>query len=360
MWMNENEIYEAGRQFAEHPVLGPATATLTALMEWTDSNSDGWPYWRKPAQAAAKLMELVQQGIAHEREAYQLPRTPEPTAEQYKAALRSVKAFRTRQENERGPGLRPLFPIYDVLPEGKSGRTFAAELALSEAEELHRDAHQREQAALALRRLAGIELAESRQVDSARTVLAELVREQAALDSHASGPYADERRAELPRIIGLATPGKAVWLLPERTDGKFSGLGHLATSLGMTGPTGRHLVVVKDAEHSAPHNWRRLYPYVVLLPGEAAAKWWVVDGAGNLVTGGHDDRVRMLALAAEQDVPCKVVQGAEFVPGARDVLVASEQCDECQALIPDAEAAEVNAHHWPHCSLHPGSVTAIA
>ena len=350
MWMNEHEIEDAARQFAEHTVLGPATATLQGLVTWTNANSDGWPYWAKPAKAASGIMELVQQGVKHEREAYQLPRTPEPTAAQYKAALVPLKSFRTRMgktplalgAHEHGE----LFPIYDALPEGKSGRTFAAELAYAEAASLHEAAEKREKAALALRRLAGGALAESRQVDHGHAVLAQLQDEQAA-----------------ERIIRLATPGTRVWLLPDFIGGRgghYDGTGHFAESLGMTGPTDDHLVVVKDTENDKPYNWLRLKPYVVLLPGEAAAKWWVVDGAGNLVTGGHDDRERMLELAAKQAEPCKVVQGAEFVPGAGDVLAAGSDCDECQASIPDAEPDMLSRHHWPSCSLYPESVAEVS
>jgi hypothetical protein len=87
LFMNRYEIEDAAAQHAGDPILGPATATLRNLMEWTDANSDGWAYWPKPCRAAAKLQGLF-------------PRRwddPEPTIEQYRAALRPIKAFRTRQ-----------------------------------------------------------------------------------------------------------------------------------------------------------------------------------------------------------------------------------------------------------------------
>jgi len=76
-----------------HPVLGPAAETLQSLAEWTDRNSDGWAYWPKPVRAAKRLMELIERDGTNAF--YGGPR-PDATVEEYKAALRPVKAFRTR------------------------------------------------------------------------------------------------------------------------------------------------------------------------------------------------------------------------------------------------------------------------
>lgn len=97
-WLNRWEIEERAQEFERHPVLGPATETLANLMEWTDRNSDGWPYWTKPSRAASKLMDLIEQ--AH-RAAYRYdPDAPsghwEPTQAEINAATRPIKAFRTR------------------------------------------------------------------------------------------------------------------------------------------------------------------------------------------------------------------------------------------------------------------------
>lgn len=100
LFMNEYEIRRAEATFAQtpqHPVLGPAACTLHNLMLWTNQHSDGWAYWPKPCRAAKQLQALIQQGQRWEREEYQYPRTPEPTAEQYRKALVPIKAFRTRQ-----------------------------------------------------------------------------------------------------------------------------------------------------------------------------------------------------------------------------------------------------------------------
>ena len=44
----------------ETPVLAKAVRILDRLVRWTNRNSDGWPYWRKPSDASRKLQELIQ------------------------------------------------------------------------------------------------------------------------------------------------------------------------------------------------------------------------------------------------------------------------------------------------------------
>ena len=90
LFMNEYEIENAVMRYAlqdDEPVLGPAAVTLRNLMDWANRNSDGWAYWPKPCRAAKALQALFPQRWDDER----------PTVEQYRAALRPVKAFRTRQ-----------------------------------------------------------------------------------------------------------------------------------------------------------------------------------------------------------------------------------------------------------------------
>lgn len=97
-FMNVYEIDEAGRRYAQHPVLGPATRTLTALRDAADANSDGWAYWPKPARSAAKLMALIE-GDDHPegaRGARFDPDRADVTPAMLRAALRPIKAFRTR------------------------------------------------------------------------------------------------------------------------------------------------------------------------------------------------------------------------------------------------------------------------
>jgi hypothetical protein len=104
-YLNTHEIDEAARQWESHPVLGPATATLAALRDAADACSDGWAYWPKPARAAAGLMTLIAgNGTAR----YLSGDRPDATPEALRAALRPVKAFRTRH------GLD--FPVTETLP----------------------------------------------------------------------------------------------------------------------------------------------------------------------------------------------------------------------------------------------------
>ena len=64
-----------------------AALVLDHLRDWADYNSDGWAYWAKPRQAAAKLIDLLYQ--EHDTDA---------SDEELRAALRPVKAFLTRQK----------------------------------------------------------------------------------------------------------------------------------------------------------------------------------------------------------------------------------------------------------------------
>ena len=93
-FMNRWDIDEAVRRYDDHPVLGPATQTLLNLEEWTDSHSDGWAYWPKPVRAAKRLMEMIERDGTWN---YRTDDREDVTVEEYKAALRPIKAFRTRQ-----------------------------------------------------------------------------------------------------------------------------------------------------------------------------------------------------------------------------------------------------------------------
>lgn len=94
LFMNGWEIQEAQVRYAHHPVLGPATTTLSNLMEWTNRNSDGWAYWPKPVRAAEKLQRLIQGASPGSRwDDERADATPDALA----VALRPIRAFRTRQ-----------------------------------------------------------------------------------------------------------------------------------------------------------------------------------------------------------------------------------------------------------------------
>lgn len=95
MWMNEYEVESAIRLFddPDTPNLYAAAESLAQLVEWTNSNSDGWPYWPKPAKAATRLMDLLQMA---QRQAYN-GTLRDASAADLTTALRPVKAFLTRQ-----------------------------------------------------------------------------------------------------------------------------------------------------------------------------------------------------------------------------------------------------------------------
>lgn len=100
-YMNTYEIRRAHGLYAgnpvlgtgRHPVLGPAVETLRNLQEWTDAHSDGWAYWPKPARAASRLMTLIEQDGTWQ---YRQGDRDDVTVSEYRAALRPIKAFRTR------------------------------------------------------------------------------------------------------------------------------------------------------------------------------------------------------------------------------------------------------------------------
>ena len=94
-YMNDYDLTRAEQAWGDHPILGPAVTTLGNLMEWANANSDGWAYWPKPCRAAAKLMEMIERD-GTSRYAFDYEREDVTVAE-YRAALRPIKAFRTRQ-----------------------------------------------------------------------------------------------------------------------------------------------------------------------------------------------------------------------------------------------------------------------
>lgn len=103
-WMNDDDIERSAHQHRHHQLLGLATRQLVILESWTNSHSDGWCYWPKPARAAARLMELIQ-GVPFERcpncyrvgsHEYMCDR-PDVTKAALIKALAPIKAFRTRQ-----------------------------------------------------------------------------------------------------------------------------------------------------------------------------------------------------------------------------------------------------------------------
>lgn len=89
--MNEYDIEDAVRQFSntDTPNLLAGATTLLRLMQWTNRNSDGWPYWTKPTTAARKLMELLQNADRFD--------PVDVTDAELKRAYTPIKAFLTKQ-----------------------------------------------------------------------------------------------------------------------------------------------------------------------------------------------------------------------------------------------------------------------
>lgn len=103
-WLNEWDIEEAVERWADYPNLGTGARALDALKDWTNGNSDGWPYWSKPARASARLMGLL---TAKETEYYQSGSVADLSDAELSQALRPIKAFLTRQ----GADWRTILPL---------------------------------------------------------------------------------------------------------------------------------------------------------------------------------------------------------------------------------------------------------
>jgi hypothetical protein len=107
IWMNEYEITSMVERFDDPKLnnLRLATHVLRDLMRWTNTVSDGWPYWNKPAKAAAKLMTLID---VKYRGIYTGEAITDITDAELKAALTPIKSFLTRQDVEHTTKIRIL------------------------------------------------------------------------------------------------------------------------------------------------------------------------------------------------------------------------------------------------------------
>jgi hypothetical protein len=59
MWMNQVEIEIAASRRHACPNARKAAHLLKRLVEAVNAQSDGWPYWKAPSQAASRLMALL-------------------------------------------------------------------------------------------------------------------------------------------------------------------------------------------------------------------------------------------------------------------------------------------------------------
>jgi len=309
-YMNNHDLDQAWRRWQLHPVLGPAIRTVANVKDMADRNSDGWCYWRAPVQACQGLIELIERdGTA--RYAYDEERA-DATAEEYKRALRAVKAFRTRMRKQwvtRGRGAFPEFDIYEPGP-GIGGPVWIARLEAEDALRVYEAAKLRADAALELSRRAGRKLADAEQAEGAAKYLEfiQALREQ-------------DNSPELAHTALLARPGTRVWLLPAYDGDGYRGLGEFGTSLGLTALPGRHqrwgqaLVIIRPDGGRPDEHDKRLYASVVMTVAEARERFWIVDAEGrNLVSGSHRDEMRMAQVQADKHPGCQVWAGSRFIP----------------------------------------------
>lgn len=94
--MNEWDVDDAVNRFGRSPDcenLYLGAKTLERLVRWTNSNSDGWPYWRKPSAAAARLQALLEGADRFD--------PSDCTAANLKRAYAPIKAFLTRHFKDK-------------------------------------------------------------------------------------------------------------------------------------------------------------------------------------------------------------------------------------------------------------------
>lgn len=93
--MNEHDALEATIRFDdETPNLRDAAATLWRLVEWTNANSDGWPYWSKPSTASKRLQQVLHEET---RRYYRGEGIEDISDAALKSLLTPIKSFLTRQ-----------------------------------------------------------------------------------------------------------------------------------------------------------------------------------------------------------------------------------------------------------------------
>jgi hypothetical protein len=96
-YLNEYEAEDCYRIFTrenETPNLAIGAQIILALIEWTNSCSDGWPYWLKPRQAASRLITLLDDKRREHLKGYGILDVDDA---ELKDTLKPIKAFLTRQ-----------------------------------------------------------------------------------------------------------------------------------------------------------------------------------------------------------------------------------------------------------------------
>lgn len=94
MFLNEYEVKNLAYAFeSDTPNLQRLAKVLDRLVNWTNRNSDGWPYWAIPARAAANLMDVLNSAYS---EFLKGNTVEDVTEEDVRDLLRPIKAMLTR------------------------------------------------------------------------------------------------------------------------------------------------------------------------------------------------------------------------------------------------------------------------
>jgi hypothetical protein len=103
--MNEYEIDEAARCYADDPVLGKASRFLQEFKDEVNAHSDGWAYWKPAMTSAGKLMTL----IGSVRGNHEWDGIDQQTKEKmFLKALTPIKCFMTRRGLAAGMRMPPV------------------------------------------------------------------------------------------------------------------------------------------------------------------------------------------------------------------------------------------------------------
>lgn len=119
--MNDYDIDNALRRFvpagfdlADPSTQGPVprraklAILVNNLADWTNGHSDGWAYWLPPRRSAQRAIGLIESTAYPE---YSRREVEDVTEAEFKAAVRPIKAFLTKQGvfgRERDEILRPV------------------------------------------------------------------------------------------------------------------------------------------------------------------------------------------------------------------------------------------------------------
>ncbi len=96
-YMNDYDLHMARSRFGQGSTPNRLALVMVVdnLREATDTVSDGWAYWPKPARAADKAMALIESRTYRENVAQE---ENDITDEEMLAAVRPIKSFLSRNK----------------------------------------------------------------------------------------------------------------------------------------------------------------------------------------------------------------------------------------------------------------------